>query len=153
MENRELLRRVCAALDIDQDGLGELISLAGLDAEIPGPDALLGATEEDPEMDLDDAHFVSLLDALIQQRRGATDTAPPPAPLNNNLVLKKLRIALGMRDPEMMATFARAGVHLGRNQLGAMFRAPGNKHFQACSDGRLLCFLTGLRRDRERGEG
>ena len=90
---------------------------------------------------------MALLDALIVLRRGASKGAPPPAAkANNNLVLKKLRIALDLRDQDMLALFEVAGVHLRRSQLGALFRAEGNKHFTACTDGQLLCFLTALGR-------
>jgi uncharacterized protein YehS (DUF1456 family) len=136
MQNHEILRRVVAAMQLEGDELAALLAATQLPAE--------------PES-VEDEALVRFLDALIEQRRG-----PPPggarattAKVNNTLVLKKLRIALGLKDPEMMAIFAKAGLHLSRNEMGAMFRSEDNRHFTPCDDGRLLCFLTGLSRELE----
>ncbi len=150
MQNHEILQRIHAALALDDDALDGLVQLAGLSERAPSPAGLLLPPDHEDHLPCDDAMVVALLDALIVQRRGpGRGQAPPPQQLNNNLVLKKLRIALGYEDADMLAIFARAGMQLSRNQLGALFRAPTNKHFKACSDGQLLCFLTGLKRARD----
>ncbi len=136
MQNHEILRRVVAAMQLEGDELEALLTADRLQLDA------------DP---VEDAALIGFLDALIERRRGPRPGGALAAPerVSNNLVLKKLRIALGLKDPEMMAIFARAGVHLSRNEMGAMFRAEDNRHFNPCDDGRLLCFLTGLGRELE----
>jgi uncharacterized protein YehS (DUF1456 family) len=147
MQNNELLRRVCGALAIDEEGLLSLVALAGLTTQVPSPAGLLLDAEQGGHLPCDDPTLLALLDAIIEQRRGPSEgRRRPQVPMSNNLVLKKLRIAMGYQDADMLQVFAQAGVHMGRNQLGSLFRAPGNSHFQDCSDGTLLCFLTGLQR-------
>lgn len=150
MQNHELLRRVSTALSLSEADLAELVTIAGLGDAIPEPAGLIREPGTEGAVPCDDATFVALLDALIVARRGPRQGPPPPvvAP-SNNLVLKKLRVALGYQDADMLAIFARSGVEIGRNQLGALFRSPENKHYQACSDGWLICFLTGLKRSLE----
>jgi uncharacterized protein YehS (DUF1456 family) len=149
MNNHDLLCRLVTALPLGDDDLAALVQQAGLGEGLPAPGALLVPPEEPGHLACDDATLVALLDALIVLRRGPRDgPAPVGQDLSANLVLKKLRIALNLHDKQMLAIFELAGVHLSRNQLGAMFRAPSNKHFQECSEGQLVCFLSGLARSR-----
>jgi len=147
MQNFEILHRIANALSLDEDALALVVKEAGLADRFPAPAGLMLDPDAEAHIPCDDPTMVALLDGLIVTRRGPSPGAPPaPARLNNNLVLKKLRIAMNLHDKQMLAIFESAGMHLGRNQLGALFRAPGNKHLQACSDGTLICFLTGLKR-------
>ncbi len=136
MNNREILQRVLDALSLDDDTAASIARACEIE-----PEALLG------DGPVDEASTLRFLDGVVEHRRGPGSGGRPPAParVSNNLVLKKLRVALQLRDPDMLAVFTRAGVHLSRYELGAMFRAEGNKRFTRCSDERLLCFLTGLR--------
>ncbi len=132
MEPAEISTRIATALDLDE-------------AEHR---RLLGDT--DPT-DVDSARLRSFLDALIEARRGSGGTPPPPRDGEKleNLALKKLRVALNLQESDMLAILKKGGMHVGPRQLGALFRAPTNKRFKHCSDGTLLCFLTGLKRWRE----
>ena len=145
----EILRRIAAAIPLDEAQLAELIRNAGLADVLPAPAALVTDPSEPGHQPCDGPTLVALLDGLVMLRRGPREGgAPASVELSNNVVLKKLRIALNLHDKDMLAIYERAGVHMSRNQLGALFRAPGNKHFQACSDAQLICFLTGLQRHR-----
>ncbi len=147
MHTHEILRRLTTALALGEPELTQLVGQAGLAEQIPSPAGLLLPPGDTGHTPCDKATVVALLDALIVQRRGTREgPPPPPQQLDNNLVLKKLRIALSLHDQQMLDIFELAGLHLSRNQLGSMFRAPGNKHFQACSEEQLICFLTGLER-------
>lgn len=87
------------------------------------------------------------LDGLIIEKRGLRDGAEIPAPvsqLNNNLIFKKLRIALEMREEDIIETLALADFRMTSSELGALFRKPGHKHFKECGDQVLRNFLMGL---------
>lgn len=150
MQNNETLRRIAAALPLSDEDMVRLVDLAGLTERLPAPAGLLLDPDTAGHVPCDDASLLTLLDALIVLRRGSSGGKPPVlSAATNNVVLKKLRIALDLRDQDMLDLFERAGVHMRRSQLGALFRAETNKHFQACSDGHLLCFLTALGRRQE----
>jgi len=64
--------------------------------------------------------------------------------LNNNLILRKLRIALELNDEAMLELLAKAGVHISKSELSAMFRAKGHKNYKPCGDQFLRNFIRGL---------
>ncbi|MBN1523167.1 MAG: DUF1456 family protein, partial [Spirochaetales bacterium] len=90
-------------------------------------------------------HF---LDGLIIARRGRKDTAPGalPAkdPLDNNIILKKIRIALELKEDDMLAVFRLGNMEVTKPELSAIFRRKGHKHYKDCGDQMLRNFLKGL---------
>ncbi len=85
------------------------------------------------------------LDGLVTLKRG-----PSPkkndiiVELTNNLILKKLRIALELKEAEIESIFSLAEVELSKQQLASLFRKEGHKNFKECSDELLMAFLEGL---------
>ncbi|WP_373512936.1 DUF1456 family protein, partial [Persicitalea sp.] len=63
---------------------------------------------------------------------------------NNNLVLRKLKIALSMDDTDMLDVFALPGFHISKHEISAFFRKPGNSRYRDCKDQILRNFLVGL---------
>ncbi|MBU1079865.1 MAG: DUF1456 family protein, partial [Spirochaetes bacterium] len=72
--------------------------------------------------------------------------APAPAALDNNMVLKKIRIALELKEEDMIAVMRLAGADLSKNELSALFRKKGQKNYMECMDQFLRNFLSGLAR-------
>lgn len=64
--------------------------------------------------------------------------------MDNNQILKKLRIALQLRDDEIVKVFALADWDMTKNQVNALFQNPDNKNFELCSEQTLRKFLDGL---------
>ncbi len=87
------------------------------------------------------------LDGLVTLKRGPSpkksddDTV---VELTNNLILKKLRIALELKEAETEIIFGLAEVKLSKQQLASLFRKEGHKNFKPCSDELLMAFLEGL---------
>ena len=75
------------------------------------------------------------------------EDAPPQVILNrinNNLILRKLRIGLNYKEEEMLGTLKLANFNLSKSELSALFRARDHKHYQDCGDQILRNFLIGL---------
>ena len=64
--------------------------------------------------------------------------------LTNNLILKKLRIALELKEAETEIIFSLGEAELSKQQLASLFRKEGHKNFKECSDELLIAFLDGL---------
>ncbi len=64
--------------------------------------------------------------------------------LNNNLILKKLKIAMAFTSDEMLEVLRLSGTELSAHELSASFRKPGHKHHRKCMDQVLRNFLAGL---------
>lgn len=89
------------------------------------------------------AHF---LNGLIVDRRGQKEGPPAVAErrLDNNLILRKLKIALELKTEDMLETIEAGGLKLSPHELSAFFRRPNHKHYRVCEDQFLRSFLRGL---------
>lgn len=149
MINNDILRSIRYMLDLSDNKVIELIRLADPDSTIGKEDvrAFLLREDEPGHVALDDPLMARFLDGLVIHRRGRDDSLPPrPAEkrLNNNVVLKKLRVAFQFTDVDMHRAFADAGFPLSKPELSALFRQPGHKNFRLCGDQLLRNFLKGL---------
>ena len=149
MTNNDLLRRLRYALNLNGEGIAELCALGG--HEVKPIDVLkLLKKEEEPGFTVcDDAVMGAFLDGLIIFRRGVQDQkkdsgSPQAVALNNNLILRKLRIALELNEEAMLAVLEKAGVRISKSELSAMFRAKGHKNYKPCGDQFLRNFIRGL---------
>jgi len=87
------------------------------------------------------------LDGLVTLKRGPSPKKPDnneTVELTNNLILKKLRIALELKEAETEIIFGLGDVILGKQELKSLFRKEGHKNFKACPDELLMAFLNGL---------
>jgi uncharacterized protein YehS (DUF1456 family) len=87
------------------------------------------------------------LDGLISYKRGPNPkkkSSDEDIELTNNLILKKLRVALELKEAEIEIIFALADVNLTKQQLSSLFRKESHKNFKYCSDELLMSFLDGL---------
>jgi|GEM_PF-5660102 len=69
--------------------------------------------------------------------------------LTNNMILKKLRIALNLHAEDMLKLFHIGGKTLANRELSVLFRKPTNKHYKACDDELLIAFLEGVKKSEE----
>lgn len=149
MNNNDILRRVRYALDISNPGMIDIFKLAGCTLELPTLLKLLKKEEEEEFISCSNPLLSFFLDGLIMHKRGKRESAgeqapKPDASLNNNAILKKLRIALDFKEDDMLATMKLAGVVISRSELSALFRNKGHKHYKECGDQFLRNFLNGL---------
>lgn len=145
MTNNDLLRRLRYALNLNGVSIAGLCALGGNQI---GPVEVLNLLRKEDEKGFtvcDDAVLGAFLDGLVTSRRGPRDAPPAAAgPLNNNLILRKLRIALELNDADMLAVFRQAGVSISKAELSALFRGVGQRNYKACGDQLLRNFVRGL---------
>ena len=82
--------------------------------------------------------------------KGATPAGSGTAdrPLDNNDVLKQLRIALSLKADEVHALIAAGGGTLGKSEVNALFRKPSARNYRRCGGQVLRWFLAGLANER-----
>ncbi len=149
MTNNDLLRRLRYALNLNGETIAELCTLGGHEIGPIDVLKLLKKEEEPGFVSCVDMVMGAFLDGLIISRRGAHDPKPGSVKttdmaLNNNLIMRKLRIALELNDEAMLAILGKAGVKLSKPELSAMFRAEGHRNFKPCGDQILRNFIRGL---------
>ncbi len=64
--------------------------------------------------------------------------------MNNNDIFKKLRVALMLRDDQIVEILELVDFRISKSELGAFFRDEKHENFVACGDQVLRNFLNGL---------
>ena len=64
--------------------------------------------------------------------------------LTNNDILKKLRVALKMRDDDIVKVLLLVDFKISKSELGAFFRSEDHPKYMDCQDQILRNFLNGL---------
>ena len=64
--------------------------------------------------------------------------------MNNNNILKKLRVALKLKDTDVIDILKLANFEITKAQLSALFRKEDHKNYIECGDQILRRFLNGL---------
>ena len=149
MINNDVLRRVRYALDLSDPLMIQIFALGG--KEISREDLLDRLKKDSQEgfVELDNDAMDAFLKGLITHKRGTLEEKPGQAPkpelaLNNNSILKKLRIALNFKEEDMLSTLQLADFKISKPELSAFFRQKGHKNYRACGDQIIRNFLQGL---------
>ncbi len=64
--------------------------------------------------------------------------------MSNNDVLKKLRVALHLRDEDIIEILKLVDFNITRSELSAVFRKDDHPNYKPCGDQLLRNFLNGL---------
>ena len=147
MTNNDILRRVRHTLDISDTKVAEIIELTGEDTSRSQVSRWLKRDDEEGYQAISDKTLCRFMDGFIIEKRGVRPDGTVPEPvdvLSNNEILKKLRIALEMRDEEMTVTFEKADFVVTKAELGSFFRKEGHRHYRPCPEQVLRKFIQGL---------
>jgi uncharacterized protein YehS (DUF1456 family) len=146
MTNNDILRRVRYIFDLKDSSIVALFALADHEVSRQQVKSWL-LKDEDPELNkLSDLQLATFLNGLINDMRGKREGVQPDAEskLSNNMILRKLRIALDYKDNDMLEILKLSDVHISKHELSAFFRKVGHKHYRECKDQVLRNFLNGL---------
>ena len=164
MDNNDRLIRLRYALDIKDTQMIEIFKLGGViltEEEVrkllikskDGYDIMMNNTTEE-NIPCDNRTLEAFLNGLIIFKRGKQDAKPgqpenPPFIITdnksvNNILLKKLKIALSLTSEDMLDILQKAGVVISKGELSAVFRKEGHKNYKACGDRYARNFLKGL---------
>lgn len=147
MTNNDTLRRLRYALGVTDAQLAQTITRTGMATDPSRVESWLKREGEAGFVELSDAALCGFLDGLIIEKRGPRPDGAIHEPLeflSNNEILKKLRIALELRDDEVDAIFMRAEFVVTKAELGSFFRKEGHRNFRKCPDQVLRKFIQGL---------
>ncbi|MGY5354394.1 DUF1456 family protein [Wenyingzhuangia sp. IMCC45467] len=147
MTNNDVFRRLKYAFNYNPEKIILLFNHVGVKVEREDISTWLEKdTEEKENLSLSDEQFASFLNGMIIENRGKKDGQIPVAEkeLDNNIVFRKLRIALNLKDTDILDLLKLAGFNFGKSELSAFFRKPGHQHYKKCQDQVLRNFLNGL---------
>ena len=146
MKTNDCLRRLRYILELDDNGMIAAFAEGGATVDRPAVSAWLKREEDEDYIPCEDNLFASFLNGLIIQRRGRRPGPPAVAEqqLTNNIVLKKLKIAVNLEAEEMLEMLSEQAVKLSKHELSAFFRNPSNRHYRECKDQVLRNLLSAL---------
>lgn len=146
MTNNDILRRIRYTFDFSDSKMISLFALAGETVTREQVSDWLKKDSHEDYKGLKDYLLATFLNGLINDKRGVKEGEPAPIEkeLNNNIILRKLRIALNYVDDDMLAVMELADFRISKPELTAFFRRPGHKHYRICKDQILRNFLQGL---------
>ncbi len=64
--------------------------------------------------------------------------------MDNNDIFKKLRVALSLKNTDIISILKLVDFNITESELGAIFRAEDHPNFKPCGDQLLRNFLNGL---------
>jgi uncharacterized protein YehS (DUF1456 family) len=149
MINNDILRRLRYALNINDSTMIEIFKLAEHKIERSNLIDLLKKEDEEGHVACSNDVLGHFLDGLILHKRGKKEIQPgqakkPDSPLTNNAILKKLRIALELREDDMLGILKLADTAISKSELNALFRKEGHRNYKECGDQFLRSFIKGL---------
>jgi uncharacterized protein YehS (DUF1456 family) len=146
MNNNDILRRLRYTFDFNDDKMIELFALA--DQEVTRSEiSNWMKKDDDPDFNaLYDKDFAAFLNGFIIDKRGKKDGTSPVAEksLNNNMIFRKLKIALNLQDEGILDILDLAGFRFSKHELSALFRNPTQSQYRPCKDQVLRNFIYGL---------
>ena len=146
MTNNDILRRIRYAFDFSDSKMIAIFGQADHEVTREEISAWLKKDDDPDFQNCSDTRLASFLNGLIIDRRGRKEgpQAIPEKRLTNNIVLRKLKIALDLKAEDMLKIMALADLRISKHELSALFRKPDHKHYRACKDQILRNFLHGM---------
>lgn len=146
MDNNYIFYKLRKTFQWNEEKLGDLFR--SVEYNVPPPELFAWMKQEEYEgfKAMPDEALAALLNAFIVDRRGLKDGQLPEIEdkLNNNLIFRKLRIALNLKDDEIIDIMKLADMRIGKAELGSFFRDPKHHNFRHCKDQFLRNFIRGL---------
>lgn len=148
MTNNDILRRVRYLFDFNDFSMIAIFKLADYDVENIDIINWLKKDDDPSLVELTDRDLAIFLNGLIIKTRGKRDgpLPEPEDPLSNNMILRKLKIALNFKTDDILDLFALVGRKLSKHELSAFFRNPNHKSYRDCMDQYLRNFLQALQK-------
>jgi len=153
MTNNDVFRRVRYLFDFSDSRMMDIFKLADMDVQRSEVCDWLKQEEDEAFVELSDKELAIFLNGLIIDKRGKREgpTPEPEDPLTNNMIFRKMKIALKLRTEEIVDLFALIDKKISKHELSAFFRHPDNKSFEPCMDQYLRNFFNALQAKYQKG--
>ncbi|WP_298971966.1 DUF1456 family protein [uncultured Fusobacterium sp.] len=150
MTNNDFLRRLRYALNLRDSVTVQIFKKGGINLTKEDVVNYLKKDIDEGFKKLSNNDLISFLDGLITYKRGEKKDASPAPKIKitknnlNNILLRKLRIALAFKSYDMIEIFKLGGVEISQGELSALFRSEEHKNYKECGDKYIRVFLKGL---------
>lgn len=149
MINNHVLRGLRYALDLKDATVSDIFLQAGFPIDQADIINMLKKDDQPDFMECSNQTMTHFLDGLIVYKRGPSPHKPTVAiesdsALTNNMILKKIRIALELKEDDLLKIIELAEFEISKAELSALFRKPGHKNYRQCGDQFVRNLLRGI---------
>ncbi|HKL99068.1 MAG TPA: DUF1456 family protein [Mobilitalea sp.] len=168
MNNNDILIRLRYALDIKDVEMIEIFKLGGVSITKDDLQRMLLNQKNSRKSDSKDDGFIadenmkkcnnymldSFLNGFIILKRGKQESNSNVTEnkvqsfneksIMNNVMLKKVKIALSLTSEEVIEILNIAGINISKGELSAVLRREGQRNYRECGDRYARNFLKGL---------
>ena len=146
MKNNDILRRLRYAFDFTDSKMMSLFALGGEEVTREQISDWLKKEEDPAFKSLHDIKLAVFLNGFIHDRRGKKEgeQPKPEKQLTNNMILRKLKIALDLKEEDIIALLELAGMTMSKHEISAFFRSPDQNQYRLCKDQVLRNFIQGV---------
>jgi uncharacterized protein YehS (DUF1456 family) len=146
MNNNDVLRRIRYTFDFEDS---KMIAIFGGADCVVSREQVSNWLKKDDDADFQectDEELAIFLNGLINDKRGKKegDQPVPEKRMTNNIIFKKLKIALNLKNEDVLEILGFADFDLSQHELSAFFRKKGHKNYRECKDQVLRNFLQGM---------
>lgn len=148
MTNNDILRRLRYTFNLNDRKVIAIFESAGQTVTRKEISDWLKKDDDPAFKNCSDKRLATFLNGFINLKRGKKE-GPQPEPestLNNNIVFRKLKIALHLQADDVLEIMSLEGLALSKHELSAFFRKPGHKHYRECKDQIMRNFMNGIQR-------
>lgn len=144
--NNDILRRLRFTFDLNDQHMMDIFLFA--EKEVSRAEVSDWLKKEDDPLfkEISDKDLAIFLNGFIIEKRGKKDGAlpEPEDPLTNNIVLRKLKIALNLKSNDILDLFALVDRAISKHELSAFFRHPDHSSYRPLMDQYLRNFIHAL---------
>lgn len=146
MKNNDILRRLRYAFDLTDSKMISLFVSGGEEVTREQISDWLKKEEDPAFKSLHDIKLAVFLNGFINDRRGKKEgeQPKPEKQLTNNMILRKLKIALNLKEEDILALLELAGMTMSKHEVSAFFRSPEQNQYRLCKDQVLRNFIQGV---------
>tara|TARA_B100002019_G_scaffold72645_1_gene62750 strand:- start:283 stop:741 length:459 start_codon:yes stop_codon:yes gene_type:complete len=148
MKNNDIIRRLRYILSINDLGIFDIMRLSGSE-EKRSVIRCWFLKDDHPEFQsCPNKQFQFFLNGLIIQKRGSLkQESHYDLDIDNNFILKKLRIIFNLTTDDIIDLLLSENYKLGKHEMSAFFRSPNHKNYRLCKDQILRNFLNALQKN------
>jgi len=146
MTNNDVLRRIRYIFDYDDSKMLAIFALADHQVSREQISDWLKKDDDPAYQECSDINMAIFLNGLINDKRGKKEggQVEPEKSLTNNIIFRKLKIALDLKDDDILAILELVDFRLSKHELSAFFRKPTHKNYRLCKNQILRNFLQGV---------
>ena len=149
MTDNDIIRQLRYIFNFRDSKVIELFASAGLEVTRLQVSNWLKKDDNPAYVEITDNQLAYFLNGLINDKRGKKEgpVMEPESRLNNNIIFRKIKIALNLKDDQIIEIMSLADMQIGKAELSAFFRKPSHRKYMVCKDQFLRNFIYGIQKE------